>query len=69
LPFFGYSSIYSFSWKQLLLGNFAYNLGAKLLGLKNWLIVVPNILAIILVTGIFVVMDRRQARKVISAIR
>jgi len=60
LKFFGYSSIYSYSWQQLLNGNFAYNLGGKLFGLKNWMILLPNVLAILATTGIFIAMEKHQ---------
>jgi hypothetical protein len=58
LKFFGYSSIYSYSWQQLLDGNFTTNLGEKLFGLKKWMIFLPNVLAILLVTAIFVVKEK-----------
>jgi hypothetical protein len=54
LKFFGYSTIYDYSWKQLLAGNFAYNLGSKLLRLKGWLIMLPNITAVLFVVAIFI---------------
>jgi hypothetical protein len=63
LNFFGYSSIYTYSWQQLLDGNFAYNLGGALFGLKNWMILLPNILAILAVTAIFVIMEKRPRQK------
>jgi hypothetical protein len=58
LPFFGYSSIWSYSWQQLLDGNFAYTLGGKLLGLRNWMNLLLNVIAILAVTAIFVITDR-----------
>ena len=58
LPFFGYSSIYSYSWQQLLAGNFAYNLGGKLLGLRGWMTLLPIVLAILMVTVIFVLAEK-----------
>jgi len=60
LKFFGYSSIYSYSWQQLLNGYFAYNLGEKLLGLKKWMTFLPNVLAILVTTGIFIAGEKRQ---------
>lgn len=57
LKFFGYSTIYSYSLRQLLKGFFAYNLGEKLFGLKNWMILLPTILAIIVVSGVFIVSE------------
>jgi len=65
LSFLGYSSIYSSSLQQLLKGYFAYNLGEKILGLKKWMILVPNILAILVVTGIFLVKGRSRPEQVI----
>jgi hypothetical protein len=65
LSFFGYSSIYSSSLQQLLKGYFAYNLGEKILGLKKWMILVPNILAVLVVSGIFIVKYRSRPEKVI----
>jgi len=59
LKFFGYSSIYSYSWQQLLKGNFAYNLGGALLGLKKWMVFLPNVLAILVTTGIFIAWEKR----------
>ena len=53
LKFFGYSSIYSFSFQQLVKGYFAYNLGEKIIGLRKWMILLPNILAILVMSGIF----------------
>ena len=61
--FFEYSPIYSFSLQQLMKGYFAYNLGEKLLGLKKWMILLPNILAILVTTGIFVAIEKRLPRK------
>jgi uncharacterized membrane protein len=66
LKFFGYSSIYSYSWQQLLMGYFAYNLGGKLLGLKSWMILLPNVLAILVVTAIFVISEKRLHQKNLS---
>ena len=61
LKFFGYSSIYSFSWQQLLMGNFTSNLGEKLFGLKKWMIFLPNVLAILAVTGVFVMKEKKPS--------
>jgi hypothetical protein len=63
LKFFGYSSIYSYSWQQLLNGYFAYNLGSKLFRLKNWMILLPNVLAILVVTAIFVISEKHLHQK------
>jgi hypothetical protein len=63
LNFFGYSTIYSFSLQQLLKGYFAYNLGTKFFGLRNWMILLPNILAILVTTGIFVVTEKYSIGK------
>ncbi len=56
---FKYSPIFNYSWPQLLAGNFAPNLGEKILGLKNWLVLLPNLLAILAVTGIFLAAEKR----------
>jgi hypothetical protein len=61
LKFFGYSSIYSYSWQQLLMGNFTSNLGEKLFGLKKWMIFLPNVLAILAVTGVFVMKEKEPS--------
>jgi hypothetical protein len=66
LSFFGYSSIYSSSLQQLLKGYFAYNLGEKILGLKKWMILVPNILAVLVVSGIFISKFRSRSEQVAS---
>jgi hypothetical protein len=66
LNFFGYSSIYTYSWKVLLKGWFAYNIGSKLFGLKNWMILVPNVLAILVVTAIFMITEKRSRQMDIS---
>ncbi len=39
--FFQYSAIYSNCLQQLISGNFAWNLGQALLGLKNWVSLLP----------------------------
>jgi hypothetical protein len=59
LPFFGYSSIYTYSWKQLLDGNFAYSLEGAFLHLRGWMNPIFNILAILAVTAIFVITEKR----------
>jgi hypothetical protein len=53
LGYFAYSTIYSYCLPQLLKGYFAYNLGEKILGLKSWMILVPNLMAILVTTGVF----------------
>jgi hypothetical protein len=65
LSFFGYSSIYSSSLQQLLKGYFAYNLGEKILGLKNWMILIPNILAILAVTGIYIAKGKSRPENIL----
>jgi hypothetical protein len=60
LPFFGYSTIYSSSLPQLMQGKFTYNLGEIILGLKNWTVLIPSILAVLVATGIFIRWDRTQ---------
>jgi hypothetical protein len=62
LPFFGYSSIYSYSWQQLLDGNFAYTLGGAWLRLRSWMNPFLNILAILVVTAIFVITEKRPLK-------
>jgi hypothetical protein len=62
LNFFGYSSIWSFSWQQLLEGNFAYSLGGSFLRLRGWMNLVFNVVAILAVTAIFVIMEKRPNR-------
>jgi hypothetical protein len=69
LKFYGYSTIYSYSWQQLLHGHFAYNIGEKLFALKKWMIVLPNILAMLVATSIFVVSDRRPPRNNLTQVR
>jgi hypothetical protein len=69
LPFLGYSSIYSYSWEQLLEGNFAYNLGGKFLGLRGWMNPLFNILAILVVTAIFVITEKRRSRDELPPVR
>jgi 4-amino-4-deoxy-L-arabinose transferase-like glycosyltransferase len=53
LGFFAYSTIYSYCLPQLVKGYFAYNLGEKILDLKSWMILIPNLLALLITTGIF----------------
>jgi 4-amino-4-deoxy-L-arabinose transferase-like glycosyltransferase len=69
LKFFGYSTIYSYSWQQLRMGYFAYNLGGALFGLKNWMVLLPNILAILAVTAIFVIMEKRPLQNNLPEVR
>ncbi len=68
LKFFGYSSIYSYSWQQLLNGNFAYNLGGALLGLKKWMVFLPNVLAILVTTGIFIAWEKRLPKNSLTQV-
>lgn len=60
---FAYSSIYSYSLPQLFKGYFTYNLGEKILGLKSWMIFVPNLLAILVTTGVFFLDDILTSKK------
>jgi hypothetical protein len=60
---FAYSTIYSYCLPQLFKGYFAYNLGEKILGLKSWMILVPNLLAILVTTGVFFLDDNFIFRK------
>jgi hypothetical protein len=66
LKFFGYSSIYTYSWQQLLDGHFAYSLLGKLLGLRNWMILLPNVLSILVVTAIFVITEKSPYKRVFT---
>jgi hypothetical protein len=54
LKFFGYSTIYDYSWKELMAGNFAFSLGFILLGLRKWATLIPLILAILAVLVFFI---------------
>ena len=63
LGFFAYSTLYSYCLPQLFKGYFAYNLGEKILGLKSWMILTPNFLAILITTGIFFLDKRVVFRK------
>jgi hypothetical protein len=58
LPFWGYSTIYSYVLPQLLNGNFTYNLGEIVFGLNSWATIIPNILVILSVVGVFIRWDR-----------
>jgi 4-amino-4-deoxy-L-arabinose transferase-like glycosyltransferase len=69
LKLFGYSTIYGFSWQQLLKGYFAYNLGGKLLGLKSWMILLPNILSILVVTAIFLISEKHPLQNNLPEVR
>jgi hypothetical protein len=62
LKFFGYSTIYDYSWKELMAGNFAFNLGSSLFGLKKWATLIPLIVAILAVVAFFVVTEARDRR-------
>ncbi len=62
LNFFGYSTIYSYALPQLLAGQFTYNLGEILLGLKNWMIQLPYIAVLLAFITIFVINDKRPPR-------
>jgi hypothetical protein len=53
LGYFGYSTIYSFCLKQLIDGQYAFNLGHNLLGLKNWLSLIPIILINLIIPFVF----------------
>jgi hypothetical protein len=67
LSFFGYSTIYRAVLPQLLKGKFAYNLGEIIFGWKNWTIVIPNIIAILIATGVFIYWDRHNPQKITRA--
>jgi hypothetical protein len=60
LKFFGYSTIYDYSWKELQAGNFAYNLGFILLRLRKWATLLPLILAILAVSAFFIATETRR---------
>ncbi len=66
LPFWGYSTLYSYAFPQLLQGKFAYNLGTILLGLKNWAILVPYIAVLLAFIAYFLVSNLRQPRHTVS---
>ncbi len=68
LTFFGYSTIYNGALPQLLQGNFAYNLGQILLGLKGWAILLPYIALLLVFTVIFVISDKRSSPRNISQV-
>ena len=63
LGIFAYSTIYSYCLPQLFKGYFAYNLGEKILGLKSWMILVPNLLAILVTAGVFFLDDLFKYKK------
>jgi hypothetical protein len=46
IGFFEYSAIYSYCLKQLIAGNYAWNLGQAIFGLKNWVSLLPIALVI-----------------------
>lgn len=56
LSYFQWSSIYSYCWKRLVAGRYATNLGHKLFGLRNWKSLLPIMLAMLSITGIFLIM-------------
>jgi hypothetical protein len=60
LPFFGYSSIYNGSLQQLFLGNFTNSLGSELFGIRGWAGLIPYILVILVVTAVFVIVEKRH---------
>jgi hypothetical protein len=60
---FAYSTIYSYCLPQLLKGYFTFNLGEKILGLKSWIILVPNLLAILVTTGVFILDEIFTSKK------
>jgi hypothetical protein len=62
LKFFGYSSIYTYSWQKLLDGHFTYNLVGELLGLRNWMNLLPNVVSILAVTAIFVIAEKHPSK-------
>jgi hypothetical protein len=62
MGYFTYSTIYSYCLQQLIKGYFAYNLGEKLLGLKGWMILIPNLLAILITSGFFFFREKRELR-------
>jgi len=62
LGYFQYSSIYSYCLKQLLDGKFAMNIGGWLFALKNWMSLLPIIVAILGTTGIFLAKESAHSR-------
>jgi hypothetical protein len=61
LGYFEYSTIYSFCLKQLRHGEYAFNLGNSLLGLKNQMSLIPLVLVNLIVP--FVLYFRKPASK------
>jgi hypothetical protein len=61
LNWFQFSTIYSYCLKQLLEGNFAWNLGSQLLGLKNWISLLPISAVILGSSGIFLTLKPGEA--------
>jgi hypothetical protein len=53
LGYFEYSTIYNFCLKQLRDGQYAFNLGHNLLGLKNQISLIPIILVNLIVPFVF----------------
>lgn len=64
IPFFAYSSIYSYCLKQLEAGHFAWNIGQDWLGLKNWLSLLPFVAVLLGGTGLMIRLDRKEAAPV-----
>jgi hypothetical protein len=63
LRYFEYSTIYSYCLKKLLSGDFHWNLGQALLGLKTWASLLPAGLAIVAVSGIFIGFERADEKR------
>ena len=56
LGYFQYSSIYSYCLPLLLDGEFATNIGNKLLGLNTWVSLVPVLIVMLIITVVFFTM-------------
>jgi hypothetical protein len=55
---FGYSTIYSYLLPRLINGEFNYNLGEILFGLKSWMTMLPMFLVIIVTAAIIFIIER-----------
>lgn len=63
--YFQYSTIYSYCLKQLIHHQFAWNLGIKLFGLKNWSSLLPILIAMIGTTIFFSILNQQTSDAVI----
>jgi hypothetical protein len=58
LSYFQYSAIYSHCLPMLLHGEFTWNLGQQVLGLRGWMSLAPVLLCILGAVAFFILMDR-----------